>query len=55
MCESLRAGLPHRHHPLSGFLTLSAVWSSHTLAALFRAASAHRLSDLQSFSRQNQP
>jgi hypothetical protein len=25
MTGSLRAGLPHRHHPLSGFLTLSAV------------------------------
>jgi hypothetical protein len=42
--RSLRDGLPHRHHPLSGFLTLSAAYSRHALAALFHAASARRLS-----------
>jgi hypothetical protein len=54
MRESLNAGLPHRRLPLTEFLTLSAVWSSRTLAALFHAASAHRLRDLQSFSHRNQ-
>ena len=38
------AGFPCQHHPLSGFLTLSAVYSHLSLAALFRAASAHRIS-----------
>lgn len=53
--DRCRDGLPHRHLPLSGFLTLTAAWSQHTLAALFRAASARRLSDLQSFFHQSQP
>jgi hypothetical protein len=43
MRRSLCDGLPHRHLPLPGFLTLSAAWSPHILAALFHAASAHRL------------
>jgi hypothetical protein len=44
-----RDGLPHRHHPFSEFLTLSAVCSQHTLAALFHAASARRLSTSRAF------
>lgn len=52
--ESLCDGLPHRHLPLTGFLTLSAASSSRTLAALFRAASAHRLRDLKELFRQSQ-
>jgi hypothetical protein len=51
----LRAGLPHRHLPLSGFLTLSTVSSPRILVALFQATSAHRLPGLQSFFHQNQP
>jgi hypothetical protein len=44
-------GLPHPHHPLSGFLTLSAVSSRPGLVALFRATSALRICfGLQSFS-----
>jgi len=50
MCRSLCDGLPHRHLPLPGFLTLSAAWSPHILAALFRAASAHRLAVFRAFS-----
>jgi hypothetical protein len=41
---SLCAGLPRRHHPLSGFLTLAAVSSPSALVALFQATSALRLS-----------
>jgi hypothetical protein len=47
---SERAGLPRRHHPLSGFLTLSAVFSHRGLVALFRATPAHRLSTFRAFS-----
>lgn len=43
MHRSLRAGLPPQRHPLSGFLTLSAVCSRCTLAAVFQAASTRRL------------
>jgi hypothetical protein len=39
----VRVGLPHRRHPLSAFLTPSAVSSRHTLVALFRATSTRRL------------
>jgi hypothetical protein len=38
------AGLPHRHLPLSGFLTLTAVSSRPGLVALFHATSAPRVS-----------
>ena len=45
-------GLPHRHHPLSGFFTLSAVWSRLDRVVLFRTTSARRIFfGLQSFSR----
>lgn len=50
--RSLRVGLPHRHHPFSGFLTLSTVLSRRDLVALFRATSAHRLSTFRAFSAQ---
>jgi hypothetical protein len=53
--ESSHAGLPHRQRPLSGFPTLSAVFSSRVLVALFQATSARRLHGLQSFSHRNQP
>lgn len=43
MHRSLRAGLPPQRHPLSGFLTLSAVCSRCTLAAVFQATSTRRL------------
>jgi hypothetical protein len=39
-------GLPHRHHPLSQFLTLSAVRTHQDLAALFHATSAYRISSV---------
>lgn len=48
--RSFRAGLPHRHHPFPGFLTLSTVLSRRNLVALFRATSAHRLSTFRAFS-----
>lgn len=38
------AGLPHRHGPLSAFLTLSAVFSHLGLVALFHATSTPRIS-----------
>jgi hypothetical protein len=53
--ESSHAGLPHRHRPLSGFPTLSAVCSSRVLVALFQATSARRLLGLQSFFHRYQP
>jgi hypothetical protein len=43
MGRSLHAGLPPQRLPLSGFLTLSAVLSRHTLVAVFQATSTHRL------------
>jgi hypothetical protein len=43
------AGLPHRHLPLSGFLTLSAVSSRPGLVALFHATSAPRVSVFRAF------
>jgi len=42
--DRYRAGLPRRHPPLSGFLTLSAASSPGRLVALFHATSVHRLS-----------
>jgi hypothetical protein len=45
-------GLPDRHHPLSEFLTPSAVCSRPGLAALFRATSAHRISASRAFPSQ---
>jgi hypothetical protein len=48
--RSLRAGLPPRHLPLSGFLTLPAVSSRRSLVALFHATSVHRLSASRAFS-----
>ena len=50
--RSLSTGLPPRHLPLSGFLTLSAVLSHRRLVALFRATSVHRLSAFRAFSTQ---
>lgn len=44
-------GLPHRHLPLSEFLAPSAACSHCHLVVIFHTTSAHRLSDLQSFSR----
>jgi hypothetical protein len=44
-------GLPPRYPPLSRFLTFSAASSCPSLATLFRAASALRISGLQSFPR----
>jgi len=41
--------LPHQYHPLSGFLTLSAVWSHSDLVALFHATSACRISTFRVF------
>jgi len=43
------AGLPLRHRPLSGFLTLSAVYSRPGPVALFRATSALRVSVFRAF------
>jgi hypothetical protein len=43
MHRSLCAGLPPQRHPLSGFLTLSAVCSRCTLVAVFQATSTRRL------------
>lgn len=51
--RSLSTGLPPRHLPLSGFLTLSAVSSHRRLVALFRATSVHRLSAFRAFSAQS--
>jgi len=48
--RSLSTGLPPRHLPLSGFLTLSAVLSRRHLVALFHATSVHRLSASRAFS-----
>jgi hypothetical protein len=47
--EDRYADLPHRRHPLPGFLTLSAASSPPDLVALFHATSVPRLSGLQSF------
>lgn len=43
-------GLPPRHHPLSEFLTPSAVLARPGLVALFRATSTHRISAFRAFS-----
>jgi len=48
--EDRCAGLPPRHLPLSGFLTLSAVSSPRGLVALFHATSVHRLPAFRAFS-----
>ena len=48
--EDRCAGLPPRHLPLSGFLTLSAVSSPRRLVALFHATSVHRLPAFRAFS-----
>jgi hypothetical protein len=48
--RSLRAGLPHRRHPLSGFLTHSAASSRDCLVALFHATVVHRLRTFRAFS-----
>jgi hypothetical protein len=41
--------LPRLYRPLSGFLTLSAVFSHPSLVALFHATSAHRISVFRAF------
>jgi hypothetical protein len=43
------AGLPHRHHPFSKFLTLSTGLSHLNLVALFHATSTHRISAFRAF------
>jgi len=50
-CSDRYAGLPHRRLPLSEFLAPSAVCSHCHLVTIFHVTSAHRLLDLQSFSR----
>jgi hypothetical protein len=47
---SLSTALPQLCHPLSGFRTLSAVYSRPGLVALFHATSAHRISVFRAFS-----
>jgi hypothetical protein len=47
------AGLPRRHRPSSGFLTLSTVYSHLDLVALFRATSAHRILAFRAFPTQS--
>lgn len=48
-------GLPPRHHPPSGFLTLSTVFSSLKRPALFRAGNAHGVTLSRGFPSQPGP